>query len=74
MENNTSTNNENGNGTNGLLAARKNTVLCAERMPTKSRYYKTNIGIVFLEQVPHGMGLKSGLYWQFNQTPEWWEE
>lgn len=74
MENKTSINHENGNDANRLLAARKNTVLCTERMPTKAGYYRTNIGLVFLEQVPQRLGLKAGFLWQFGQTPEWWEE
>ena len=57
-----------------LLAVPKNAVLCTERMPTEGGYYKTNLGLCFLEYVPTGLGLKSGLRWQFGLTPEWWEE
>jgi len=74
MKAETSINHENGNDANRLLAARKNAVLCAERMPTKAGYYRTNIGLLFLEEVPKGLGLKAGLSWQFGMTPEWWEE
>lgn len=59
---------------NVLVAARKNAVLCAERMPTKSGYYRTNIGVCYLEHVPSGLGLKAGLRWQFGATPQSWEE
>ena len=62
------------NEANHVLAACKNAVQCSERMPTKAGFYKTNIGVCYLEEVLKGLGLKAGLSWQFGMTPEWWEE
>jgi hypothetical protein len=54
---------------NQQTSTRINVVLCSERIPTKEGYYRTNIGIVFLQRIPYGLGLKADLYWQFGQTP-----
>lgn len=47
-------------------------VLCSERIPIKEGYYKTSMGIQYLEDAPQGLGIKAGLSWQFGMTPEWW--
>ena len=65
---------ETANSDLGAVSGCKNVVLSAERMPTKEGYYKTNIGIQYIENVPEGLGIKAGLSWQFGMTPEWWEE